>query len=75
MKLEIYNEGEKDITHNWSVEVRLRHVEVKHLLLIELKEAGIIECYWKIGEDMTGDMITKNLARTQFEIYIKVFVQ
>ena len=45
MKLEIYNEGEKDITHNWSVEVRLRHVEVKHLLLIELKESGIIECY------------------------------
>ena len=29
MKIEIYNKGEKDITHNWSVGGRLIHVEVK----------------------------------------------
>ena len=28
MKLEIDNKGAKDITHNWSVGGRLRHVEV-----------------------------------------------
>ena len=32
MKLEIYNKGAKYITHNWSVGVRLRHVEVKEFL-------------------------------------------
>ena len=39
-----------------------------------MKEAGIVECYWKIGEDMTSDVFTKNLARPKFEKHVKVFV-
>ena len=73
MKLDISQKGAKDIIHNWSYGGRLIHVEVKQLFLRESKEAGIIEFYWKRGEDMTTDVFTKNLARTQFEKHIKVF--
>ena len=33
IKIEIDNKGKKDIIHNWSVGIRLRHVEVKHFFL------------------------------------------
>jgi hypothetical protein len=52
----------------------LRHVEVKQYFLRELKEAGIIECHWKKGEDMTSDVFTKNLPGPLFEKHIKAFV-
>ena len=74
MKLEIDNKGAKDIAHNWTVGGRLRHVEVKQYFLRELKEAGIIECYWRKGDDMTSDVFTKNLPGSLFEKHIKAFV-
>ena len=74
MRLEIDNKGAKDITHNWTVGGRLRHVEVKMFFLRELKEAGLIECFWKKGDDMTSDVFTKNLAGPLYEKHISAFV-
>jgi hypothetical protein len=41
MILEIDNKGAVDLTNNWSVGGRTRHVEVQYYLR-ELKEEGII---------------------------------
>jgi hypothetical protein len=42
MILEIDNKGAVDLTHNWSVGVRTRHVEVRQYFLRDLKEDRII---------------------------------
>ena len=37
-----------------------------------MKEAGIIECYWKRGENITLYVFTKSLEIPKFEKHIKV---
>jgi hypothetical protein len=39
---EIDNKGAVDLTHNWSIGGRTRHVEVRQYFLRDLKEDGII---------------------------------
>ena len=43
MILELDNKGAKDLTHNWSVGGRTRHVNVREWFLRDLKEEGINE--------------------------------
>jgi hypothetical protein len=66
MILEIDNKGAKDLVNNWSVGGRLRHVEVKHFFLQELKEQGLTVVKWLASEDNTSDMMTKNLGGQDF---------
>jgi hypothetical protein len=42
MILEVDNKGAVDLTHNWSVGGRTRHVEVRQYFLQDLKEGGVI---------------------------------
>ena len=74
MKLFVDNKGAVDLTHNWSVGGRTRHIEVKQYFLRELKEAGIIEVHWINGSDMTADVLTKNLAAAEFARHNSSFV-
>jgi hypothetical protein len=62
MTLEVDNKGAKDLTHNWSVGGRTRHVNVKEWFLRGLKEEGIVEVRWIPGDDNSADLFTKNLA-------------
>jgi hypothetical protein len=39
---------------------------VKQYFLRELKEEGVIEVKWKSGDEMTADILTKNLFGTLF---------
>ena len=41
MILEVDNKGAKDLTHNWSVGGRTRHVNVREWFLRDLKEEGV----------------------------------
>jgi len=66
MKLEVDNKGAVDLCNNWSVGGRTRHIEVKQYFLRELKEEGVIEVKWKAGDEMTADILTKNLGGTLF---------
>jgi hypothetical protein len=50
MLLEIGNKGVKDPINNWSVRGRLRHIEVKHVFLRELKEQGLVVVKWLGGQ-------------------------
>jgi hypothetical protein len=74
MKLYVDNKGAVDITHNWSVGGRTRHIEVKQYFLRELKEEGLIEVHWIPCERMTADVLTKNLASAEFEKHNSSFV-
>ena len=75
MVLQIDNKGAFDLTNNWSVGGRTRHIEVKQYFLRELKESGIIECEWCPGTEMTSDIFTKNLPQEIFEKHASKFVQ
>lgn len=74
MKLYVDNKGAVDITHNWSVGGRTRHIEVKQYFLRELKEEGLIEVQWIPNDKMTADVLTKNLSPTEFAKHISSFV-
>jgi hypothetical protein len=74
MILEIDNRGAKDLTCNWAVGGRTRHVEVKQYFLRELRERGLIECRWCSGDKMTADIFTKNLAGPLFDKHAQSFV-
>eukprot|EP00957_Ditylum_brightwellii_P104331 7946765-Ditylum_brightwellii.AAC.1 len=52
MILYIDNKGVNDSMYNWSVRGRTRHINVKQYFLHKLCKAGIIECRWKIGDEM-----------------------
>ena len=46
MRLNIDNKGAVDLTNNWSVEGRTRHVDVRYYFLRELKEENVIISEW-----------------------------
>jgi len=74
MILWVDNKGAVDITQNWNVGGRIRHVDVRMYFLRELKEEGIIITKWIKGEENTSDIFTKNLPRKPFEKHISKFV-
>eukprot|EP00957_Ditylum_brightwellii_P188132 14322432-Ditylum_brightwellii.AAC.1 len=74
MILYLDNKGAKDLVNNWSVGGRTRHIKVKQYFLRELKEAGLIECCWKSGDDMRSDIFIKNCPGPLFEKHASKFV-
>jgi hypothetical protein len=52
MILEIDNKGAVDLTNNWSVGGRTRHIDTRYYFLRELKEQGIIKTVWLSGLEM-----------------------
>jgi hypothetical protein len=73
MILEVDNKGAKDLTHNWSVGGRTRHVNVREWFLRDLKEEGIITVKWISGDENSADLFTKNLQGPLFEKHTKVY--
>ncbi len=73
MILEIDNKGAVDLTHNWSVGGRTRHVEVRQYFLRDLKEENIIITKWIAGDDNSSDMFTKNLGGPLFEKHLATY--
>jgi hypothetical protein len=74
MILKMDNSGAHDLTHNWSVGGRTRHVDVRMHFLPELKEEGIIVCDWVSGDDNSADLFTKNLPGKAFDKHTSTFV-
>jgi hypothetical protein len=64
--LEIDIKGAVDLTHNWSVGSRTRHVQVRQYFLRDLKE-GVIWAKWIPGDSNSSDLFTKNLGGPLFE--------
>jgi hypothetical protein len=73
MILEIDNKGAVDLTNNWSVGGRTRHIDTRYYFLRELKEHNIIKTVWLSGLEMPTDLFTKNLARPLFEKHVTVY--
>ena len=68
------NKGAVDLANNWTVGGRTRHVEVWQYFLRELKEKNLIVIRWIPGDEMTSDVLTKNLPCALFEKHIKKLV-
>ena len=73
MELEVDNKGAVDLTHNWSVGGRTRHVDVRQYFLRELKEEGVIVVKWISTDKNCTDLYTKNLAGPLFERHTEKF--
>jgi len=61
MILECDNKGTIDLSRNWSVGGRTRHVDVRLYMLRDLNEDKIIQMKWVKGEQNSADLGTKNL--------------
>ena len=73
MRLEVDNKGAKDLTHNWSVGGRTRHVNVREWFLRDLKEEGVVEVKWISGDNNSADLFTKNLQGPLFEKHVRTY--
>jgi hypothetical protein len=73
MILWIDNKGAVDLSNNWSVGGRTRHVGVKQQFLRELKEEGLIHVKWRPNTEMCSDLFTKNLAGGDFNKHTAVY--
>ena len=73
MILKIHNKGAVDLTHNWNVGGRTRHVEVRQNVLRDLNRDGIILSKWIPGDNNSSDMFTENLGGPLFEKYITTY--
>ena len=74
MVLKLDNKGAHDISHNWTIGGRTRHVDVRMNFLRELKEEGIILTEWIAGESNPSDLFTTNLQGPAFEKHSSTFV-
>ena len=74
MVLKLDNKGAHDLSHNWTIGGRTRHVDVRMNFLRELKEEGIILTEWIAGESNPSDLFTKNLQGPAFEKHSSKFV-
>jgi hypothetical protein len=74
MILEVDNKGAVDLVNNYSVGGRTPHIETRQYFLRQLKEEYILKVVWTPGELNNSDLYTKNLARSDFEKHMKVYV-
>ena len=65
--IEVDNKGAKDVSNNWSVGGRLRHIDVRQFFLRDLKEDGMVVLKWISTDNNSTDMFTKNLHGPAFE--------
>jgi hypothetical protein len=73
MILEIDNKRAVDLTHNWSVGGRMRHVDVRQYFLGDLKEEDVILSKWIAGNENSSDLFTKNLPGPLFEKHLATY--
>ena len=74
MILKLDNKGAHDLSHNWTIGGRTRHVDVRMNFLRELKEEGVVLTEWIAGESNPTDLFTKNLQGPLFEKHGTKFV-
>jgi hypothetical protein len=73
MVLEVDNKGAIDWVNSWSVGGRMRHIDVRHAFLRDLREDGILVVRWIAGPDNSADLLTKNLPGPLFEKHASVY--
>lgn len=66
--LSMDNKGAIDLTNNWSVGGRTRHMGVRHNFLRELKEQGLIKVIWIGTDDNCSDMRPLGVESTQTQL-------
>ena len=74
MIFEMDNKGAVDLTNNWSMGGRTRHVDVRNNFLRELKDMGLIQCRYVTGPENNADILTKKITVAIFEKHIRNFV-
>jgi hypothetical protein len=73
MILQVDNKGAMDLSNNWSVGGRTRHVDTRQYFLRELKEEGVVIVEWIPTNDNSTDLFTKNLSGPAFNKHAAVY--
>jgi hypothetical protein len=73
MILQVDNKGAMDLSNNWSVGGRTRHVDTRQYFLRELKEEGVVIVEWIPSADNSTDLFTKNLSGPTFNKHVAVY--
>ena len=68
------NKGAVQLSNNWSVGRRIRHINIKQNFLRKLKANGFLRVEWMSGQNITPDMHTKNVPKILFDKYSKELV-
>ena len=74
MVLEMDNSGAVDIANSWSVDGRMRHVDVRNYFLHELKDQGLLVIRHITGESNDDDIFTKNVTSVIFDRHMPLYV-
>ena len=61
------NQGALKMCNNLGAVRRTRHMEIKYFHIVDLVKNGTIEILYKATKELLADMLTKALARPQFE--------
>ena len=75
MRLEIDNQGDVDLVHNFLVGGRTKHVEIRLLWMRELKEKGVLDIQWISGDNNEMDIQTKNTSGPVFNKHSKAYLR
>ena len=73
MVLQVDNKGAMDLSNNWSVGGRTRHVDTRQYFLRELKEEGVVIVEWIPTNNNSTDLFTKNLSGPIFSKHVAVY--
>ena len=61
------NKGAVDMANGWNVNGGTKHIDICLNFIRELKEEGTIRVEWISTNDMTADILSKNLDKSKFE--------
>ena len=73
MILEADNKGAIDWINSWSVSGCMRHIDLRHAFLRDMREDGMLTVNWIAGPDNSSDILTKSLLGPLFEKYASIF--
>jgi hypothetical protein len=73
MVLEADNKGAIDWINSWSITRRMRHIDLRHAFLRDLREDGVLNVKWIAGPKNSSDLLTKNLTGPLFERHASIF--
>ncbi len=65
------NQGAITLVKNPSHHSRSKHIDIQHHIIHEKVEDGVIEMKYVPTQRMIGDVLTKALAKPQYEVLCK----
>ena len=65
------NKGAVDMANGWNVNGGTKHIDIRLNFICELKEEGTLRIEWISTNEMTADILSKNLDKVKFKKFTK----